>query len=172
LQWGSRRAIWRHRVRQLVETVRTGVIPHPPLHDDYGAAGIAATVEAYRKLGGFTAIPSEEDLHFVRAADRADLRVDRQSGATVDVFTRTTGRAQGGMAADIARCSEAVTRGLACLVENHQLTTRRILCNPTHAGAFPDRVTEWEPAEDAIRGLDRAIARFGSGSTRWAQAEQ
>lgn len=160
LRWALLRATWRHRVRQLVETVRTGAIPDPPLHDDYGGAGIAATVKAYRGLGGFAPVPAEEDLRFVRAADRSNLHVNRQSGAAVDVFTRVTGRADGGMAADIAACTAAVAKGLACVVENHKLTARRILRDPTHARAFATSVTEWEPVEDAIRGLDRAIAHY------------
>lgn len=166
LAWGAMRAKWRHRVRQLVETVRTGTIPHPPLHDDYGAAGIAATVNAYRQLGGFRPIQNNEDLQFVRAADTAGLHVDRQSGATVDVLARTVGRAAGGMAEDIANCTRAVANGVACMVENHRLTTRRITRHPSHASAFATTITDWELAEEAIQGLDRAIANFSSGDRR------
>jgi hypothetical protein len=164
LAWGRPGVVWRHCVRRLVETVLRGQIAPMQLHDDYGGAGIAVRVDAYRRLGGFRAIASNEDLEFVRAADRAHMRVNRNSGAIVDVLARANGRADGGMAEALRRCAVASAQGLPCLVEHHAVTVRRILRNPSHAHAFATEVTEWECAADAIAGLEHAIAAYGDAS--------
>ena len=160
LAWGTPQVLWRHKVRQLAETIVTGSVPVPPLHDDYGAAGLAITVGAYRRLGGFLAVPSDEDRTLVSAADRAGLRVDRQSGAVVRALARATGRAEGGMAAALARNVRAARLGEARLVERHDLTAARLLAHPSHAHAFSEDATALEPVEDAIAGLDRLIAAY------------
>ena len=161
LAWGRSGVVWRHRVRQFVETVRKGRVAPADLHDDYGGAGIAVRVSAYNKLGGFRAIPSNEDLELVRAADLANMRVNRHSGAVVDVLARSTGRAEGGMADALARCAASAVRGLPCLVEHHAVTISRVLRNPSHAHAFAAVVTQWEHAVEAIAGLDQAIRAYG-----------
>jgi hypothetical protein len=160
LAWGRPGVLWRHCVRRLVETVRSGRLASPDVHDDYGGAGVALRVDAYQALGGFCAIPSEEDLELVRAADRALMTVNRQSGAFVDVLARAKGRARGGMAEALAKCSAAARCNLPCLVEHHASTIRRIYRNPTHANAFPAIVTEWEPVEMATAGIERAMVVF------------
>lgn len=161
LEWGRPGVVWRHRVRQLVETIRTGCVPNPALHDDYGGAGIGIRVAAYRGLNGFPAVPSNEDKLLVMAADHAELTVNRQSGAIVDVLARAKGRATGGMAHALAQCAQAAAQGITCLVERHDVTLQRIALDPSHARAFPATISEWEPAHEAIIGLDRAIAAFG-----------
>jgi hypothetical protein len=160
LAWGTPQVLWRHKVRQLAETIRTGAVPWPPLHDDYGAAGIACTAAAYERIGGFRAVPNDEDKTFVAAADRLGLAVDRQSGAVVEVLTRATGRATGGMAAALARNAEAARVGLPCLVERHDLTAARLYAQRSHAAAFADEPADLEPVEDAIAGIDRLIAVY------------
>ena len=164
LSWGRPGVIWRHCVRRLVETVRNGSVAPPHFHDDYGGAGIAVELRAYRELGGFPAVACNEDLAFVRAADRAYKRVNRHSGAIVDVLARANGRAEGGMAAALANCVASSAKRLPCLVEHHATTIRRILHNPSHAHAFAEIVTDWEPASDAIAGLEGAIASFAKPS--------
>ncbi|MGE0764972.1 MAG: glycosyltransferase family 2 protein [Hyphomicrobiaceae bacterium] len=158
--WGRPGLLWRCSVRRFVETVRSGEIASSAVHDDYGGAGIAICVEAYNALGGFPPIPCHEDLWLVRAADAAAMSVNRQSGVIVDVLARATGRARGGMADTLARFGAAATENIPCLVEHHSATIRRVFRNPTHANAFPARITEWEPASAAIAGLERAIASF------------
>lgn len=163
VDFAQRKAEWRHRVRELVETVRSGHRQFPPAHDDYGGAGIAVRVSAYRKLGGFPPVEFNEDYEFVSAADRAGLYVDRRSGATIDVLTRRTGRAAGGMAHDLASCASAVDRGQTSVVERHDLTLARIMSLRSHAHAFSDHVCEWESIETAIAGLEHALAQFKHG---------
>lgn len=161
IEWGRPGVVWRHRVRRLVETVRTGRIAPAHLHDDYGGAGIAIRVGAYRALGGFAAIPSDEDLRLVSGADRAGMRVNRHSGAVVDVLTRARGRAVGGMADTFARNASAAASGKTCMVEHHAQTIRRIRRNPSHAEAFATEVTHWEVAESAISGIETVIETYG-----------
>jgi cellulose synthase/poly-beta-1,6-N-acetylglucosamine synthase-like glycosyltransferase len=160
LSWGRPGVLWRHCVRRLVETVRQGSVAPPHYHDDYGGAGIAVRVATYNELGGFAAVASNEDLALVQAADRANKRVNRHSGAIVDVLARANGRAEGGMAAALASCVVAAARRLPCLVEHHAVTVGRVLRNPSHANAFADVVTEWEPVESAIAGIEDEIASF------------
>lgn len=160
-----RKAEWRHRVRELIEAVRSGHRHSPPAHDDYGGAGIAARVSAYRRLGGFPAVEFNEDLAFVRSADQAGMNVSRRSGATIDVLTRRAGRAAGGMAQDLSSCAASVARGLTAVVERHDLTLARIMQLRSHAHAFSENVREWESIETAIAGLERALATFEHGPT-------
>lgn len=164
LDWGTPQVLWRYRVRQLAETFRTGALADPRCHDDYGGAGLAARVGAYRALGGFPSVRSEEDLRFVRAADAAGLRVDRSSGARVEVLARATGRAEGGMATALAANAANLARRAPRLVERHDLTVARLRRDPAPARVFcpaPDAV---EPVEDAIRGLDGVLSRYASGA--------
>ena len=159
----QRKAEWRHRVRELIEAVRSGHRHFPPAHDDYGGAGIAAHVSVYRQLGGFRAVEFNEDFEFVRSADQAGLQVNRRSGATIDVLTRSAGRAAGGMAQDLSSCASAVARGLTAAVERHDLTLARVMNLRSHAHAFSEHVGEWESIETAIAGLERALATFEHG---------
>ena len=166
IDWGTPEVMWRHRVRHLAETIRLGRLPERPCHDDYGGAGIAATVGAYRALGGFPAVPSEEDLRFVRAADEAGLPVDRGSGAIVRVLARATGRAEGGMASALAANAAALAHAAPRRVERHDLTLARLRANPSPARVFCAAPAATEPVHDALRGIDRALAAFGPVSSR------
>ena len=164
LAWGTPQVEWRHKVRQLAETFCTGRVPWPPLHDDYGGAGIACTVAAYGRLGGFRPVPSDEDKSLVAAADGAGLKVDRQSGAVVHVLARATGRAMGGMATALARNEAEARLGGARLVERHDLTIARLRAHPSHAEAFVAEAAALEPVEDAIAGIDRVLAGYAAGA--------
>ncbi|MGD9804684.1 MAG: glycosyltransferase family 2 protein [Hyphomicrobiaceae bacterium] len=164
LDWGRPGIIWRHCVRRFVETVLSGRVASSQLHDDYGGAGIAVRVDAYHRLGGFSPIACNEDLEFVRAADRRHMRVNRHSGVVVDVLARAQGRARGGMADALRHCVAAARQQIPCRVEHHTATIRRILRNPSHAYAFATEITEWECAADAISGLEDAIAAYGHRS--------
>ena len=160
LDWGTPAVQWRHAVRHLAETVRRGAQPWPPCHDDYGGAGIAATMSAYEALGGFPAVPSEEDLALVRRADAEGLSVDRHSGAVVQVLARAHGRASGGMADALAANRAAAKIGAPRLVERHELTLARVLADPSPANAFCDAPADWEPVEAALYGIEAATARY------------
>ena len=97
----------------------------------------------------------------MQRADVEGLRVNRHSGAIVNVLARARGRAVNGMADAIARCEIAARSGAPCLVEHHRQTLGRVLSNPSHAHAFVDNITEWEPVADAIAALDVAIQYHG-----------
>jgi glycosyltransferase involved in cell wall biosynthesis len=160
LERSKRFSDWRNRVRHLVETFRTGESPLPYLHDDYGGAGIATRADVYIKLDGFQAVTSNEDKLFVSTADRQGYRVSRNSTAVIEVSARAHGRASGGMADDLKSSADAVISGTPLLVEHHEETLKRICRAPSHANAFANHVTRWEPAEDAIVALDRVILNF------------
>ena len=157
LDWGTPQVLWRHRVRQLAEAIRSGTPPDPRCHDDYGGAGIAVRVGTYHDLGGFPAVVCEEDLRFVQAADEAGLSVDRRSGARVTVLARATGRAEGGMATALAANAANLARLAPRLVERHDLTVARLRTDPSPARVFCPAPLALEPVEDAIRGIDRAL---------------
>ena len=160
--WGTPGVLWRHKVRTLAEAVRTGRVPCPPLHDDYGGAGIAIRFAAYDALGGFASVPSNEDKRLVLAADRAGFEVDRACGFAVSVYTRMTGRAVGGMATALAQNALRAERNAPCLVERHDVTLARLLRDPSHASAFVEDPVALEPAEAAILGIDAAMASFAA----------
>ena len=166
LDWGTPEVLWRHRVRHLAETIRLGRWPDRWCHDDYGGAGIAARVAAYRALGGFPPVPSEEDLRFVRAADEAGLPVDRGSGAVVHVLARATGRAVGGMASALAANAAALARAAPRRVERHDLTLARLRADASPARVFCPVPAATEPVHDALRGIECALAALGPSPDR------
>ena len=161
IAWGTPGVLWRHKVRQLVETLRTGVPASPLIHDDYGAAGIAVRPDAYDRLGGFAPMASDEDRMLVAGADETGLAVDRGSGMAVTALTRARGRAAGGMADAIARNAALASAGAPCLVERADLTLARVARAPCHAAAFARDVAGWERAEAATAKLGAVIARYG-----------
>ncbi|MEE4211371.1 MAG: glycosyltransferase family 2 protein [Parvularcula sp.] len=160
LDYGTPHVEWRCRVRQLVEAKISGERPNPAIHDDYGAAGLAFTVAAYHRIGGFEPIPCNEDKAFVAKADMLRLRVDRGSRFEVMTSTRLNGRASGGMAAALRHNALLAHEKRPVLVEPHRRTIERIERAPSHAAAFDPTAPETECVQRAIQGLDAYLSHF------------
>lgn len=68
-------------------------------HHFSGGANLAFRTDAYRAIGGFSAIPSGEDATALDEAARTGLRVRRDRAMLVRTSSRRHGRAPGGLAA-------------------------------------------------------------------------
>jgi glycosyltransferase involved in cell wall biosynthesis len=79
---------------------------HPHVH----GANLGVTGAAYRRAGGFPAVPTGEDRALLEALLRTGHRVVRSATDPVFTSARTTGRAPAGLAADLralaALCGE------------------------------------------------------------------
>ena len=74
-----------------------------PRHTHHSGASIALTVAAYRAVGGLPRVAVGEDRALVEALARQDRRIRHDPAIRVVVSGRIVGRAEGGMAATIAR---------------------------------------------------------------------
>ena len=79
-------------------------VPWDPLprHDQTPGALMAFRPEAYRRAGGFEAVPCHEDRGIAEALWRTGARIARPWNAVIAVSCRARGRAPGGMADTIA----------------------------------------------------------------------
>jgi hypothetical protein len=92
---------------ELLDRIAAGLDPDPadplPRHSEAAGASLAVTCAAFRRAGGFPAVPSGEDRAFARALTRLDARIRHDPAVVVSVSGRTVGRAIGGMADTIRR---------------------------------------------------------------------
>lgn len=80
---------------------------HPHVH----GANLGVRADAYRRAGGFPAVPVGEDRLLAAALEAAGHRVVRDAGSPVVTSSRTTARAPAGFAADLR---SARPRDTAC----------------------------------------------------------
>jgi hypothetical protein len=74
-----------------------------PRHTHHSGASIAVTTAAYRAVGGLPQVAAGEDRALIDALTRQDSRIRHDPAIRVMVSGRIVGRADGGMAATIAR---------------------------------------------------------------------
>jgi hypothetical protein len=74
-----------------------------PRHTHHSGASIAVTTAAYRSIGGLPQVAVGEDRALIEALMRRDSRIRHDPAIRVMVSGRVVGRADGGMAATIAR---------------------------------------------------------------------
>ncbi|MDM7955729.1 glycosyltransferase [Blastomonas sp.] len=91
------------RVRAIEDAIDPVAWDLPPRHGDHTGASLAITLRAYRACGGVPRIASGEDRALVMAAVAQGARLAHPSDVWVNVSPRCDGRAEGGMAEDMAR---------------------------------------------------------------------
>ena len=128
-----RRAARQHHYKRLVDQLTAMMDPTPydpwPRHNDHTGASLAVRSQVYAQLGGIPAIPSGEDVAFVRRGIRAGFRLRHAPEVWVQVSARLDGRAKGGMADCIRGWVEAEQFGLPHLVEDPCFVLRRLTLN-------------------------------------------
>jgi len=84
-----------HSLRRRIDT-----IPYDPApsHPWVGGANLGMRLSAYKNLGGFRALETNEDNDLVERARHAGLKVRHARDVPVTTSSRTTGRARGGLA--------------------------------------------------------------------------
>ena len=73
-----------------------------PSHGDFGGAGFGVSLSAYKEVGGLPCIPYHEDQRMRRRLLDANLKIVYPRTVTVYTSTRTDGRAEWGMARQLA----------------------------------------------------------------------
>ncbi|WP_162924825.1 glycosyltransferase [Rubrobacter indicoceani] len=95
--------------RRYARVISTG--PETPQeHWQFSGASMSVTVEVYRRVGGLQGVRYLEDEHFEQTLEEAGVGIFRSSSVRVTTSTRTTGRAERGLATDLFR----VVNGAAC----------------------------------------------------------
>ncbi len=90
-----------HDVRFSIDLLYAVQPEGPRPHYIESGACVALTADLFRRIGGLPDIPVSEDRALVRAAEAAGARIFYSDAAHARVSARTSGRAEGGMAAAI-----------------------------------------------------------------------
>jgi Glycosyl transferase family 2 len=92
---------------RLLDEIDSVIDPNPddpwPRHTQHSGASIAFSVAALRAIGGMPRVAIGEDRALIEAALQHDARIKHDPKIDVVVSGRMVGRAEGGMAATIAR---------------------------------------------------------------------
>ena len=97
-------------VREIEDRLDPPPYDPAPRHGDHTGASLALRAALYREVGGLPPLRRGEDNALVRLVREAGGRVRHCPGVSVLVSDRRDGRAEGGMAAEMARRADAATR--------------------------------------------------------------
>ena len=103
-------AYWRE-VRAIEDEIDPSPHDPAPRHGDHTGASLAITAAAYLSAGGVPEQPTGEDRALVIAAQAQGARLVHPLVVWTRVSARTTGRAAGGMAEDMARLFDQARNG-------------------------------------------------------------
>lgn len=103
-------AYWQ-AVRAIEDMIDPVEWDRPPRHGDHSGASLALSVDLYRRAGGVPLLPTGEDRALVDAAIKADGKLIHPNAVWTRASSRTAGRAQGGMAADMQRWIDCAASG-------------------------------------------------------------
>ena len=95
-------AYWQ-AVRAIEDMIDPVAWDMPPRHGDHTGASLALSVGLYRRAGGVPLLPIGEDRALVEAAIKAGGQLIHPNAVWTRASSRTAGRANGGMAADMQR---------------------------------------------------------------------
>lgn len=74
-------------------------------HWQFSGASMCVTTELYRRIGGLESRRCLEDEHLERALEAVGARIVRSRSVRVGTSARVSGRAEAGLARDLARAS-------------------------------------------------------------------
>ncbi|MBG6120269.1 hypothetical protein IWY39_004134 [Sphingobium sp. JAI105] len=103
-------AYWQ-AVRAIEDTIDPVAWDMPPRHGDHTGASLALSVDLYRRAGGVPLLPTGEDRALVEAAIKAGGKLVHPNAVWTRASSRTAGRANGGMAADMQRWIDCAASG-------------------------------------------------------------
>ncbi|RSU69730.1 glycosyltransferase family 2 protein [Sphingomonas sp. S-NIH.Pt3_0716] len=83
----------------------------PPRHGDHTGASLALSADLYLRAGGVPLLPTGEDRALVEAAIEAGGKLIHPNAVWTRASSRTVGRADGGMAADMQRWIDCAAFG-------------------------------------------------------------
>ena len=146
-------------VRALEERIDPPAHDPAPRHGDHTGASLALRAALYRAVGGVPEIPNGEDNALVSAVERAGGRVRHCPHVSIEVSARETGRADGGMAAEMVRRRETFAGAAPYLLPGADFWRARL-----------ERRAEWR-AEWSLAGGDcpnaiAHVARREAGAAR------
>lgn len=103
-------AYWQ-AVRAIEDRIDPVAWDMPPRHGDHTGASLALSVDLYRRAGGVPLLPTGEDRALVEAAIKAGGKLVHPNVVWTRASSRTAGRANGGMAADMQRWIDCAASG-------------------------------------------------------------
>jgi hypothetical protein len=117
------------RYTELLDEIESVLDPRPydpwPRHSHRSGASIAVAAAVYRAVGGVPSVPHGEDRALIAALEQRDCKIRHDRGLEVVVSGRVIGRAEGGMAATIARRMLVQDRWADDRLESPEATLRR-----------------------------------------------
>ncbi len=162
--------------RRAVEDLRALYAHQPwdpaPRHHHHFGASLAVRADAYAAVGGLPARERYEDIALVHALWAAGRRVRHSGRVRVWTSARTNGRAQGGLAHDVARWTDHADDGTEPAVEpaghaEHRLARLALwidgsprLPPPIELLDTPPAGADGQPVTLAIADLRRRIAHL------------
>ena len=109
-----------HHVRTIEDQIDPSEWDVAPRHGDHTGASLMLSIALYRRAGGVPPIPCGEDRALVDAAVAAGGRLVHPQSVWTRTSPRAVGRAEGGMAADMARWGQACDKATVPLVPAFQ----------------------------------------------------
>ncbi len=103
-------AYWR-AVRAIEDAIDPVEWDMPPRHGDHTGASLALSADLYLRAGGVPLLPTGEDRALVEAAIEAGGKLIHPNAVWTRASSRTVGRADGGMAADMQRWIDCAASG-------------------------------------------------------------
>ncbi len=103
-------AYWQ-AVREIEDAIDPVIWDMPPRHGDHTGASLALSVDLYHRAGGVPLVRTGEDRALVEAAIEAGGKLVHPGAVWTRASSRTAGRANGGMAADMQRWSDCAASG-------------------------------------------------------------
>lgn len=88
----------------------------PPRHGDHTGASLALSVDLYRRAGGVPLLATGEDRALVETAIKVGGKLVHPNAVWTRASSRTAGRANGGMAAEMQRWIDCAASGDAPMV--------------------------------------------------------
>jgi hypothetical protein len=122
------------RYTELLDEIDSLIDPRPydpwPRHTHRSGASIAVGAAVYRAVGGVPRVPHGEDRALIAALEGRDCKIRHDRGLEVVVSGRVVGRAEGGMAATIARRMLVQDRWADDRLESPEAAMRRARLGP------------------------------------------
>lgn len=100
--------VWRHLPREVAQRYLRAYQQKGPHHNHIHGANLGCRADAYRRVGGFAALKTGEDVDLVAKFEQRGYRINRDARLSVATSDRTSGRAPGGFADHLKRLSHAV----------------------------------------------------------------
>lgn len=101
---------WRHHPAEVARRYLRNYHSKGPGHNHIHGANMGFRADVYWRVGGFRALPTNEDVELVERFEAAGLLIHRDAQLAVETSDRHNGRVPGGFASHLRELSRSVLR--------------------------------------------------------------